>query len=316
MAGKIDNIDLGVVTSVILTKVNSIARQASNKSGYSITQSLDVESHSWRINGYLMDATQASYEALDNARAHKLLVFIDCTDIDARLLGWGKVIALTDSHSDTATGIIDYELQVDMLPAIGCVRMQTDEAYLIDLLFRSKRKMFDPHFGIFNKTYDSNRLILTYEFYVANYKNTTQDVLLEIDCGSDIYSFGAGIWKNGAFLNVGNWRTGGGGGFVDWGAVQQFTDEGAVVHDSYAEYGYIGQVKTIGTISNTLGCLYRILFKIDDLTAGYSATHLSTKHDSYQLKMQLTLVHTARESLRPYPHITYIDGGQTDEMTP
>ena len=302
---KIDNIDLGTVTSLEQVEKQTTAEQSGSMSVQLMLANMELQTHEWRFEGFLVDPTQSALESLENMRNHALLVLIDMTEIDARVIGYGKLIYFRKMRGEDEATIINYEGIFRLQPAIGTTCVCTANTYLHDLDYRAKLSRFDPNIGKFNRNYEATRLVFIFECYLDNYAGGTQDPVIEIQCGDDIYRLEAFAWKNSAWSAIGTWGTGG----TAWGtASSAWTDQDSVSHTPTADRGDRGAALGIGTISLSLGCKKRILLKITNFLT-QTGDHVSTKYGSSQLKLQLKLTHTSREALRPYPHITYISGG-------
>jgi hypothetical protein len=302
---KIENIDLGIITTIEQIEKKTFIDVSPVGALGVYNQNLINEQHEWRIEGELIDPTQDSIESLNNIRSHGLIVFIDLSDQRADLLGFGKVVNLRKIDEENVGTLTDYEMILRFQPAVALTRLNIDQMYLHDLDYRAKFSYVDPHFGKHGKTYTS-ALIMDYQLYVDNYKNAAQDAIIEIQCGDDIDKIEVYGWKAAAWSAIGTWGTGG----TAWGtAGSAWTDGDAVSHTPTVDRGDRGEAVSVGTISLNLGCKKRILLKITNFTSGSGVNHLSTKYGSYQLKLKVKLTHTQRESLRPYPLITYVEGG-------
>jgi len=201
---------------------------------------------------------------------------------------------------------------IQIQAAIGHTSINTgDYMVFADLDYRAQQKFFDPTFGKHNKTWSSDRLALQYEFYLTNTVGVSATPVIEIQCGNDIDKVEIWAWKNGAWDAVGTWGTGG----TAWGtAGADWTDEDTWAHTPTADKSTRGATLGIGTVSKSLGCKYRVLFKLTNIRL-QSGTLVSTKYGAWQLKLRVKITHTQRETLRPYPVITYIEGGMEQGAT-
>ena len=302
---KIENIDLGVVTLIekIQDKVFHDLSPTGSLSGY--TQNMMTEKHEWRFEGFLTDPTQEDLESLENVRNHGLMCFIDFADVNALILGYGKLTYFRIIDEETYADLARYEGIIRLQSAIGLTHIQTANAFLHDLLYRAKLPIIDPQFGRFNKTWSSNRLELTYELYIDNYKAGIQDIVIEIQCGDDIDGIRVWGWKGAAWNQIGYWSDVG----TPWGSgAGAWVDDDTISHVATADRGDRGETLGIGIISLSLGCKKRILLKLTNFQT-IAGNHLSTKYGSHQLKLKVKLIHTQREASRPYPLITYVEGG-------
>lgn len=294
MANKIDNVDVGTVTLIEKTTSVTTVKNATVNGGQQYDADAGVEAQQWRIEGFTVDAGQATVEAIENMKNHKQLVLIDCTDSDSQLLGYGKVTSLRLIGQDAEAGVTYWEVIVSLLSVMGNMHMQTVDCFFVDLLYRSKLKGAYPALGKFNKTWSVNRLEFTWEAYVANYKNTAQQAVFDCDCGDDLSYIEIYEYNGSAYVLVDKWGSGG----VAFGS----SSGGYTV-----DFGARGAVKGIGTIGRALGTGYRVIVKTESLSDG-SGQHVYNSYATYQRLLKLRLVHVARDTVRPYPQVTWVDG--------
>lgn len=299
--GKLGGVDLGYIQTVepIVSKDFQTVTIPGEISSFQ--QNLLNYSQSWRIEGFLYNPTQAQRENLSNL-GNGEVVLVDISEYS--LFGYGKLRVAPRLMLDvTRKNIWNYTFEIEGCLAVGYTYIQTSDAYLHDLNYRSNLKGFDPHYGRFAVNYDSNRLNVDYQFYVDNDKTSIQEVIVEAQCGDDVSKCKIYGWKASAWYLIGDW-----GGADAWDAVKAFTDDDSVAHNFRANNGLRGAALSgIGTISNKLGCKKRVLFSITNLLAEGS-TDKSTDYGSDQLLLKIVLEHTSIESLRPYVRITYVDG--------
>jgi hypothetical protein len=308
---KIDNIDLGTITSLEQVEKQTVSEQENSMSVQTLIANMNLQTHEWRFEGFLIDPTQAALESLENVRNNALLTLIDMTDIDARVIGYGKLIYFRKIRGEDEATIVSFEGIFRLQIAIGATSISnastTTNAYLHDLDYRAKLTRFDPNIGRFNRTWSSDRLTYTCEFYLDDYSaDAFANLVFEMQCGDDIYSATLWAWKSGAWSSIGVWGTGG----TSWGAAgTTWYDENDAPHIVKIDNGVRGASLGIGTVSLSLGCNKRILVYIENFLPAATNDHVSTKYFKNQLKLKVQLVHTSIEALRPYPRITYVSGG-------
>jgi len=204
---KIGNVDLGNVERVepITTKRLITAIMPGEDGAFH--QDLTAYEHAWRIDGHLNNPTQAQREKILNLQnGEVMLVEVDAFDI----FGYGKVGDIRMRVDNVFPNIYRYSLEFLGCPAVGHTHTHTDDVYLHDRDYRMNLKSFDPHFKHFNVNYSNDRLSTDWQFYLdSDVDDSTQDVLLEMQCGDDIatfylYSYSAGTWN--PRWNMGNWR--------------------------------------------------------------------------------------------------------------
>lgn len=309
MVTKIDNIDIGTVTNIedVGTKQFNTAAPSGAVSEFELN--MQVQSKQWRVEGELYDPTQTTLEQLLQIRDHGLLVLADLDDVSPYRIAWGKIRSLRLFEEDREYGVKKYEILFKLQTAIGHSHMQTANAYLHDLSYRPKLNTLDPHFANCNKTYDSTRRKLTYDFYLDNYLATIQTLQTEIQVGDDFYESYVYYYYNGAWVTIAKW----GGSGYSFGTIRTFTDQDGFTHDITLDRGNRGEATEngIGTLSLRLGCNKRMLLHVTNMQPP-TGSHLSTRHGTNQLLLRIAPLHNLRESLRPNPYITYIEGGTED----
>lgn len=289
------------------TKRKSFRKIAIPGDPFSFSQSLVNYYQEWRVEGHLHNPTQAQREAIQNLQNDEVML----VDIDAfSLFGYGKVRDVRLAVDNEYPNVYRYSLTVAGCPAIGFTHVHTDDVYLHDLDYRKNLKAFDPHFQKFNVSYDTTRFTITCEFYLDNDAASLKHPLIEIQCGDNINKFFLYHYNGSAWIPIGTWGT----GAMAWGTYTNFYDAGTVAHQATVNYGARGSVLTVagggtlGTLSLKLGCKYRILCKISDLSA-HSGTDLTTDYSADQLLLRVALEHSAAESgYRDYVKMTYVDG--------
>jgi len=301
---KIGGIDLGTNGAIRLVEpilTRNLKKISLPGEVGSFHQSLVSYEHSWRIEGIFVNPSQSQIEQLYNL-GYGEVILVDINEFS--LFGYGKVrtaprIRLVSGNKN----VWRWYLEIDGVPAIAHTHVQTDEVYLHDLDYRLNLKSFDPHIGRFSINYSADRLEVDWQFYVDNDKASSQDVVLEIQCGDDISEFTLWYWNGSAWIQIGNW-----GNADAWGATKNFTDPESVIHDVTAGKNTRGQSVTgVGTVSRKLGCNHRVLFKITGMAADDADS--STVIGGDQLKLKAKLKHAAAEpGVRDYARITYIDG--------
>lgn len=302
MTCKIENIDIGTVTLPELIVRRENVRQRSGV-GLTYHRNLNSDSVRWRLTGRLSSPTKAQVQALLNLK-HGLPVLVDLDDRFPGWITWGRVSEIAPRPSRVG-GVFNYTLTVDQIPGIGSTYVQTDDVYLHDLNYRTSFKAFDPALAKFNLSVTSNRLDWTWESYVDNDKNSIQTAILEFQVGDDIDAFTIWGWKSGGWVLIGDW-----GDADTWGAGKAFVDNDSYSHTFKANYGSMGEdVTGIGTISRLSGFNRRVLLSITNLRA-HSGNDMSTDYTGDQLLLKMTAEHNQRETLRPYPVVTYIDGSR------
>lgn len=292
MANKIDNIDIGTVTLVSqVTKEETINIDSGGQRHRAVQA---IEQNEWRVDGFLVDPSYNTLHTLKNIANHKQLVFVDCESSSYLPIGYGKVTDLQLDESEAEAGIITYTVTLAMMAVIGNTRVLTSEAWLIDSYYRVKLKDALPDLGAYNGYFSANRLEYTYQIYVANYKSSSQQAVIEVMVGDDVDYVEVDEYSAGSWTNKGKWGTGG----TAWaGTANNYT----------VDKGYRGDVKTIGTITRSLGTWQRLLIRTPFLDAG-NVVHYYNAYTTYQRWIRIHVVHTARDAQRPYPQITWIDG--------
>jgi len=300
---KIGNVDLGNVERVEPITIKSIRTKVLPGEDGAFGQDLIAYEHAWRIDGHLNNPTQAQREKILNLQNGEVMLF----EVSAfSIFGYGKVGNIRMEVDNVFANIYRYSLEMLGCPAVGHTHTHTDDVYLHDMDYRMNLKSFDPHFKHFNVNYSNDRLSTDWQFYLdSDVDDSTQDVLLEMQCGDDIatfylYSYSAGTWNP-----VGTWGTGG----TLWGGTISFVDAGTGTHTIICNYAPRGTaIANIGTVSYKLGCKYRVLCKIGSLGT-HTVADLSTDYSGDQLLLKAKLVHAAAESgVRDYVKMTYIDG--------
>ncbi len=300
MANKIGGVDVGNV----LTAEPTIRRrnyEVSVGGGLTYWQNLYNPSAQWRITGYLKAPTATAVNKLLNLQ-HGLPVLVDLDDRWAGFITWGRVAEVRPRPSRVGK-VFYYEILVNEIPAIGVTYLQTAEAYLHDLDYYANHKVFNPLSGRFAKSVTVDRLDWTWQFYLDNDKASEQVLVLEFQVGDDIDKLKIWGWKTAGWSLIGDW-----GGAQAWDATRDFIDDQPITHVFRANEGIRGAVKAgIGTISQMMGLKNRVLLSVTRMMAD-GVSDLSTDYKSDQILLKVTAEHTERETARPYPVLTYVDG--------
>jgi len=302
MANKLDNIDIGNPLRPeprLRRRQNELATAAGT-----FWQNIYGSPLDWQISGYMKAPTLAVVRSLLNLK-HGLPVLLDLNDRWAGFIHWGRVgeISLRKQRAST---LVYYDILFHQIPAIGTTYLQTPEMWLHDLDYRVSHRMFDPGIGSFNQSVSSDRLDWTWEYFLDNDKVSIQTGILEFQVGDDIDKLKIWGWKLDGTHDwslIGDWN-----GADAWAASKTFTDDGAISHVLKLDEGVRGEVIAgIGTISQMLGLTRRCLLSVT-LMQAHTDNDYSTDHSLDQIHLKVTAEHNARETLRPNPVLTYVDG--------
>lgn len=196
----INQIDIETVTDI-----NKLTRKLYNPiriaSLGKYTQNMLIEEHTWQINGTLDTPTQMTIDRLQSFRNTGKIVLIDLDDIEPNTIAWGKITDLNFSSNETRANMIDYEMTIQIQPAIGYTTSQKNNIKLYDLEVNKIGRYIDPHFGRFSKSYSSDRKTLQYQFKILNIGDSAATPEIEIQIGDNISSLtitsDAGTWNSG-----------------------------------------------------------------------------------------------------------------------
>ena len=301
----IRNADLGTVTDVRPQNIKRLVSYGLPGLAGSYLQSLVSEERSWLIKGYFQSITQAQFESLEQLKDGEVAV-INLTDINARLYGWCKVKQLEWGFSEYQPQVAEYRLSLGLIPCVGTTVCLDPDSYIHDLNYNTSLRMIDPFAGRHNASFPSDHEHI-HSMYVANTNAAAKTLELETWCGDDLVDVLVEAWKASAWATVGRW----GSGHTAYGNTNSFTDDDSVAHTfrvnwdvrqaSLANFTY--------PLTNYPGNKYHVGIQISAMSAAPATYPVSTKYGSYQLLLRVTLEHSERDALRPYPVVTYQDGG-------
>jgi hypothetical protein len=301
----IRNADLGTVTDVRPQTIKRMASYGIPGLAGSYLQNLVSEERNWLIKGYFQSVTQAQFESLEQLRDGEVAM-IDMTSLNARLYGWCKVRQLEWGFSEYQPQVAEYRLSVGMVPCIGTTVCLDPYSYIHDINYQTSLRMIDPFAGRHNASFPADHSHI-HSMYVANTNAAEKTLELETWCGDDLVDTLIEGWKASAWATVGRW----GSGHTAYGSTVSFTDDDSVAHTFRVNWGLRQAALANFTypLTNYPGNKYHVGIQMSTMSAAPGTYPVSTKYGSYQLLLRVTLEHSERDALRPYPVVTYQDGG-------
>ena len=305
--GSIRNTDLGVVTKLSPYSVIHSKELMSPGTVGSYNQNLHAERTSYILRGYFDAPTQLQLDGLRSLKDGEVGLLDLSTELG--LYEWVKVRGLALDYDEKKGSMVDYRLDIKSIPCVGTVEALTTGgpiAGLHDLNYYRAVKSFDPFRGRYNVTLAS-ALLHQQEFYLANW-GTIGTLEFDIWCGNDLQDIEVWCWKNSAWDSLDDWGT---AAEHAWGATHAWTDEDAVAHVVRFDFDERGAAPANFTekVPRSIGTYFRVMGQISLMQTYVGASALSTTYGGQQVLFKVLLTHTQRETIRPYPIVTYVDGG-------
>jgi len=287
---KAAGIDIGTVTLIEEIHVgNLVPKQLTGVIG-SYPQDMVASTKSWRIVGYLASPTQTDIEKIKSIESTRNVILLEITEVTPEFLAFGKIRSVRWIREEENVDIHEYEILFEEVPAATLTTMQTDNAYIQDLLQMESFTTIYPLWFQNNTVFNSARTQIDWEIHMVNKSGVTQDLIVEVQAHGYMTGFQLYYWDGTAYQLIGDW-----GGADAWGATKTFTDTNNVIHDVTLNKGIRGATITgIGTISRSIGTRTRVLFKITNM--------------QNNITMQFKLVLKLSTAISYYKRNAYIDG--------
>jgi hypothetical protein len=298
------NIDLGVLQRFTPVAIRRHGFIESVGSPGVFPQNLEAETITANLKGFLSSPSQAEREKVRGMQDGELAL-LDLND-EIGVYRWAKVLQTTFDLREVAANEWDYRMKLALCPGVGYTRALTDDMAFSDLSYHRKVRAFDPYAGYHNVSH-SSLLVSTQEFYVMNLAGTEETLEFEVYVGDDLTHIRLRGWKNSAWDTIGTWGSGG----TTFGNTNAWTDEDSDAHTFRVDHDTRGQAVTNFTedVSMSLGNDRRAMIQISGMDAYVAASALASKVGDFQLLLEAQITHSQREATRPYPIVTYQDGG-------